>query len=173
MVARLVRDQEVVGSSPVTSTKKTAEILLCGFLLRRNGARAATWSQHKRAIAQSGPHKKGAAFFMGEEALRRDFVRSEATDRRAKPAPTKGPRGRGFKSRHLNQKNRRDFALRFFCCDEAVLVPPLDSAVPPIAVKYFRDYRIPFPFPKAEKRAPKAFAFGARRLFQTYFETDL
>ena len=104
MVARLVRDQEVVGSSPVTSTKKTAEILLCGFLLRRNGAHAATWSQHKRAIAQSGPHKKGAAFFMGEEALRRDFVRSEATDRRAKPAPTKGPRGRGFKSRHLNQK---------------------------------------------------------------------
>ena len=31
----------------------------------------------------------------------------------------------GFKSRHLNQKNRRDFALRFFCCDETVFVPPL------------------------------------------------
>ena len=27
------RDQEVVGSSPVTSTKKTAEILLCGFFV--------------------------------------------------------------------------------------------------------------------------------------------
>ncbi len=51
---RLLHTQEVIGSSPVVSTK-SAQLLLCGFLFsrfRRNGASAATpWSGTIRVYA--------------------------------------------------------------------------------------------------------------------------
>ncbi len=52
---RLLHTQEVIGSSPVVSTK-SAQLLLCGFLfsrIRRNGASAAApWSGTIRVYAR-------------------------------------------------------------------------------------------------------------------------
>ena len=65
------------------------------FLHSGNGFDCGSWSRHKRAIAVTGSPKKGAAFFWGEEERRRMCGGSAAPAAGAKPAPTKGPRGRG------------------------------------------------------------------------------
>ena len=57
MVARLVRDQEVVGSSPVTSTKnrRSAFAGLRFFAAATEFGCASSWSKAKRALAERAP----------------------------------------------------------------------------------------------------------------------
>ena len=86
----LVRDQEVVGSNPVTSTKNPAELLLCGVFVCCTGIGLPTSCVPlPSALFFKGPPQKGAAFLWGKEARRRWFVGSAAPDKRAKPAPTR------------------------------------------------------------------------------------
>ena len=94
MVARLVRDQEVVGSNPVTSTKNPAGLLLCGvFVYCARIGLPTSCVPLPSALFFKGPPQKGAAFLWGKEARRRWFVGSAAPDKRAKPASTRfGPK---------------------------------------------------------------------------------
>ena len=78
------------GANPVTSTKNSAELLLCGVFVCCTGIGLPTSCVPlPSALFFKRPPQKGAAFLWGKEARRRWFVGSAAPDKRAKPAPTR------------------------------------------------------------------------------------
>ena len=96
MVARLVRDQEVVGSNPVTSTKNPAGLLLCGvFVCCARIGLPTSCVPLPSALFFKGPRKK-AQHFCGERRRGGDGS-SEAqrpTNEQSLRRRGSGPRGR-------------------------------------------------------------------------------
>ena len=130
MVARLVRDQEVVGSSPVTSTKKKNSAFMRGFsfCIQETDSTAALGPDTSALSRLRGPRKKAQHFFgerrsggecaaeatrppREQSLLRRrdqevvaDAIAPSANDCYSVP----------YKSRHLNQKEKLRFYAGFF-----------------------------------------------------------
>ena len=108
MVARLVRDQEVVGSSPVTSTTKKRRVFALRFFVFAD-------ANPRPLPFYRAPGNRSKARFSGRGGAERARGRRPAGAARE----SSRPRRRGFKSRHLDHEKAKGFALRFFVFADA------------------------------------------------------
>ena len=103
MVARLVRDQEVVGSSPVTSTTKTGERFSFRPFLRSDG------NNPRPLFLKRDPENCAPAEFLGRGETEANA--SIAPSGNARNQPTVSTR---VQVRHLDHKKEHCFAAMFF-----------------------------------------------------------
>ena len=104
MVARLVRDQEVVGSSPVTSTTKKRRVFALRFFVFAD-------ANPRPLPFYRAPGNRSKAIFSGRGGAERARGRRPAGAARE----SSRPRRRGFKSRHLDHKKAKGFCPSLFC----------------------------------------------------------
>ena len=104
MVARLVRDQEVVGSSPVTSTTKKRRVFALRFFVFAD-------ANPRPLPFYRAPGNRSEARFSGRGGAERARGRRPAGAARE----SSRPRRRGFKSRHLDHEKAKGFCPSLFC----------------------------------------------------------
>ena len=107
MVARLVRDQEVVGSSPVTSTTKKRRVFALRFFVFAD-------ANPRPLPFYRAPGNRSEARFSGRGGAERARGRRPAGAARE----SSRPRRRGFKSRHLDHEKAKGFLPFAFLYNE-------------------------------------------------------